>query len=391
MVKTLKDINIKNKTVIIRCDYNVPIEKGKIIDDTRIVSSLPTINHCLDNKCKIIILSHLGRIKEEKDLKKNTLKPVATRLSKLLHKRIKFIDETRGKKLDDAVKEMKQGQIILVENTRYEDLIGNKESKNDKDLAKYWASLGEVFINDAFGTMHRAHASNVGISKNLPSCVGLLVEKELNKLDELKDPERPFTLILGGKKVSDKIGMIEKLLPKVDYLLVGGGMAFTFLKAEGFNTGNSVIDKDSINFCKKILKQYEDKIVLPIDIRVNNEYSNEGNIKVKDISEMDDEDIGLDVGDRTVNIYKNILKMSKTVFWNGPLGVYEFSNFIVSTDQVLNYLINNNIKTILGGGDVVAAATKLGVKDKVYHASTGGGATLEYLETGKLKGLNAIK
>ncbi len=387
MVNTLKDIDIKNKKVIIRCDYNVPIEKGKILDDTRIQSSLETINYCLDNNCSIILLSHLGRIKEKKDLKKNTLKPVATHLSKLMHKRIKFIKETRGELLEEAVNNLKPGKIILVENTRYEDLNGKKESSCDIELAKYWASLGDVFINDAFGLSHRAHASNTGIAKYLPSCIGFLIEKEINILNELRKPERPFAIILGGKKVEDKIGLIKNLLPQVDYLLIGGGMAFTFLKAEGFATGNSVIDKKSINFCKRILKKYEDKIVLPVDIKTNTIFSNEGEIRSRDIDEIAEEEIGLDVGEKTTKIYKNIIKECKTVFWNGPLGVYEFPNFVKETESLLKYIIKENKKLILGGGDIVAAANILGLKDKVYHASTGGGATLEFLEGKKLKGI----
>lgn len=391
MVRTIKDIDIKNKTVIIRCDYNVPIEKGKILDDTRIKSSLETINYALKNNCKIIILSHLGRIKEESDLKRNTLKPVAIRLSKLLNKKVKFINTTRGKELEEAVKKMKKKEIILVENTRYEDLDGKKESKNDKSLAEYWASLGEVFINDAFGTCHRAHASNVGISSYLPSAIGFLIEKELAALEELKCPKKPFVVILGGKKVSDKIGVIENLITKVDYLLIGGGMAFTFLKAEGYTVGGSIVDNDSLTFCKKILKKYEDKIVLPLDIKTNTKYDNEGKIQIKDITELSEEEIGLDIGPKTVEVFKTFLKTSQLVLWNGPLGVYEFSNFKKSTDDLLKYLTDENIKTILGGGDIVAAASLAGVKDKIYHASTGGGATLEYLEGKSLPGIDTIK
>lgn len=391
MVKTLKDIDIKNKTVIIRCDLNVPIQNKKIVDDTRIKESLKTINYCLENNCKIIILSHLGRIKEKKDLRKNTLKPVATRLAKLLHKRIKFINKTRGAEVEEAVKAMKNKQIVMLENTRYEDLDGNKESSNDKELSKYWANLGDIFINDAFGTSHRCHSSNVGIASILPSCIGFLIEKELKVLDELKSPEKPFILILGGKKVVDKIGLIENLLPKVDYLLIGGAMAFTFLKAESYQVGNSYVDYESIEFCRKMLKKYEEKIILPIDIKTNSSYQNEGDIKNSDITEMSDEAIGLDIGKATIEIYKNFLKNAKTVLWNGPLGVYEFENFKVATDEILNYLVNNNIKTILGGGDIVASASLANLKDKVYHASTGGGATLAYLEGKTLKAIKIIK
>ena len=391
MVKTLKDLDIKNKRVIIRCDFNVPYKNGKIIDDTRIIESIDTIKYCIDNNCKIILLSHKGRIKEEKDLKENTLKPVAKRLTKLLHRTVRFSHVTRGEELESMVSKLKNKQVLLIENTRYEDLNGKKESSNDKKLAKYWSKFGDVFINDAFGTMHRSHASNVGIANNLPSCVGLLVEKELNKLEELKNPERPFVLILGGKKVSDKIPMIENLIDKVDYILLGGGMANTFLSAESFNLGKSLIDEESIDFCKKMLKKYADKIVLPVDLKVNNKIDNNGKIEIKDITDFDEDDIALDIGSKTVKIYEDILKTSKIVFWNGPLGIYEYSNFIQGTKEILNYLVDNDIKTILGGGDVVAAASILKLKDKVYHASTGGGATLEFLEGKTLEGLKAIK
>ena len=268
---------------------------------------------------------------------------------------------------------------------------GKKESGCDLELAKYWASFADVFVNDAFGTIHRSHASNVGIAKFIPSCVGFLVQKELKVLEELKKPEKPYVLILGGKKVSDKIGVLKKLLPKVDYLLVGGGMALTFLKAEGFLVGNSVVDYESIEFCRELLKKYEEKIVLPVDVRVNNQFKNYGKIRNTDITSIKDDEIALDVGPKTVKIYKNILANAKTVFWNGPLGVYEFSNFIVSTNDVLKFLIRKHIKTILGGGDVVASCALLGYKDKVYHASTGGGATLEFLEGKKLPGIVAIE
>lgn len=391
MVKTLKDLDIKNKRVIIRCDFNVPYKNGKIIDDTRIIESIDTIKYCIDNNCKIILLSHKGRIKEEKDLKENTLKPVAKRLTKLLHRTVRFSHVTRGEELENMVSKLKNKQVLLIENTRYEDLNGKKESSNDKKLAKYWSKFGDVFINDAFGTIHRSHASNVGIANNLPSCVGLLVEKELNKLEELKNPERPFVLILGGKKVSDKIPMIENLIDKVDYILLGGGMANTFLSAESFNLGKSLIDEESIDFCKKMLKKYADKIVLPVDLKVNNKIDNNGKIEIKDITDFDEDDIALDIGSKTVKIYEDLLKTSKIVFWNGPLGIYEYSNFIQGTKEILNYLVDNDIKTILGGGDVVAAASILKLKDKVYHASTGGGATLEFLEGKTLEGLKAIK
>ena len=389
MKKTVKDLNIDNKKVIIRCDFNVPIKEGKITDDTRIVKSLPTIKYCLEHNAKIILMSHLGRVKTEEDKTKNDLSVVATRLSELLEKNVTFVNSTRGEELEQATSNMKDGDIVLMQNTRYEDLDDKKESSCDMELAKYWASLGDIFINDAFGTLHRAHASNVGISTYLPSCVGLLVEKELNALSYLFNPDRPFMIILGGAKVSDKIGLIENLLPKCDKILIGGGMAFTFLKAEGYNIGNSLLDEESLDFCKKILKENEDKIILPVDVVCNDKYEDtEGT--VKDITELTDNEMGLDIGPNTVNIFKNNLSNAKTVMWNGPLGVYEFKNYVKGTDDVLTYLTEINAKTVLGGGDIVAAATACNVTDKLYHISTGGGATLEYLEGKELPGLKNI-
>ncbi len=387
MIKTVKEIKIENKKVIIRCDFNVPIENKKIIDDTRIKESLETIRYCLNKNCKIILMSHLGRVKEEKDLKKNDLKIVAECLSKLLKKEVFFINETRGKKLEEKVKNMKEKEIILIQNTRYEDLEGKKESQNDAELAKYWANLGEIFINDAFATVHRTHASNVGIASHLPHGIGLLIKKELEHLDELKCPKKPFIVILGGKKVADKIGVIKNLAPKVDYLVIGGGMAFTFLKADGYNIGKSIIDEENISFCKEMLEKYEEKIVLPVDIKTNNEFKNEGTIKIKDITNIEENDYGLDIGPKSIENFKNIIKKSQTVFWNGPLGVYEFDNFKIATDTLLKYITKNKIKTILGGGDILAAAKKAGVEKNIYYTSTGGGATLEYLEGKNLPGL----
>ena len=390
-MKTLKDIEIENKKVIIRCDLNVPIKDHKIIDDNRIKESLKTIKYCLDKNCKIILLSHLGRIKEESDLEKNSLEPVAKRLSKLLNKDVKFINETHGKKLEHAVSTMKAKDIILVQNTRYEDLNGKKESSNDQELGAYWASLGEVFINDAFGTAHRAHASNVGIANNLPSCVGFLIEKELTALKELENPERPFIVILAGAKVKDKIGVIKNLVKKADKLLIAGGMAFTFLKSEGYEIGSSLLDSENIDFCNEMLKKYPNKIILPVDFAVSTTFTNDEKYRQKDITNIEYNEMGLDIGDNSIKLFETYLKDAKTVLWNGPLGVYEFSKYKKSTDEILKFIVDNNIKAILGGGDIVAAATNANLKDKVYHASTGGGATLEYLEGKPLPGLEAIK
>ena len=390
-MKTVRDFDLKDKKVLIRCDFNVPIVNGKISDNTRIVKSLDTIKYCLEQDAKVILFSHLGRIKEEIDLEKNNLKPVDKELGKLLDKKIIFIDETRGEKLEKAVANLKSGEVLLVQNTRYEDLDGKKESSNDGELGKYWASLGDIFINDAFGTIHRAHASNVGIASNLPHGIGFLVEKELSALSSLNSPEKPFIIILGGAKVTDKIGVIKNLIKKADYILIGGGMAFTFLQSEGFEIGSSIVDKDSLDFCKEILEKYQDKIILPVDVLVNTVYEDVKNPELRLISEIKDDEMGLDIGPNSINVFERYLKDAKTVLWNGPLGVCEFSNFKNGTFKIMKYLVNNDIKTILGGGDIVAASAKAKLKDKVYHASTGGGATLEYLEGKKLPGLEAIK
>ena len=390
-MKTIRDMDIKNKRVIIRCDFNVPIKDGNIVDDTRIVEALPTIKYCLENDCKIILMSHLGRVKEEADLEKNNLSPVADRLSKLLEKDILFSEKTRGEELEELVKSLESGDILLIQNTRYEDLDGKKESKNDKELGKYWAGLGEVFINDAFGTVHRAHASNVGIASHLPSAFGFLIEKELNALSILDNPEHPFVVVLGGAKVTDKIGVIENLVTKADKILIGGGMAFTFLKAKGLEIGKSLLDEESIEFCTKMLKEHSDKIVLPVDCAVTNEYTDDEEYRLKEINNINSDEMGLDIGEQTLELFENILKDAAIVVWNGPLGVYEFSKYKKNTDELLKFIVENNIKTLLGGGDIVAAATTAGYKDKVYHASTGGGATLEYLEGKKLPGIEAIK
>lgn len=389
-MKNIQEMEIENKKVLIRCDFNVPIKNGEIVDDTRILASLKTIKYCIEHNAKIILLSHLGRVKEESDLIKNDLSPVAKRLSELLNKDVLFINETRGQKLEEAISTMKNKDIILMQNTRYEDLNGKKESSNDSELGKYWASLGDVFINDAFGTIHRAHASNVGIASNLPSAFGFLIEQELSALSELDDPEHPFIVMLGGAKVADKIGVIENLATKADKILIGGGMAFTFLKSEGYEIGTSLLDADSLDFCTKILKRYGDKIILPVDVAVTTEYSDNEKYITKDINEIEYNEMGLDIGPKTKNLFEENLKTAKIVIWNGPLGVYELNKYKKHTDEILKYLVDNNIKTILGGGDIVAAASLAGLKDKIYHASTGGGATLEYLEGKKLPGIEVV-
>ena len=390
-MKTIKDMNLENKKVLIRCDFNVPMKEGKISDDTRITAALPTIKYCLDQNAKVILFSHLGRVKEESDLAKNNLAPVAKRLEELLDQKVTFVEKTRGEELESAINNMNSRDIILVQNTRYEDLDGKKESKNDPELGAYWASLGDVFVNDAFGTIHRAHASNVGIASHLDSCIGFLIEKELNALKELDNPTHPFVVVLGGAKVADKIGVIENLVTKADKILIGGGMAFTFLKAEGYEVGKSLLDEENLEFCKNILKDYKDKIVLPVDVAVTTEYSENEPYQTKEIKEISENEQGLDIGPKTVELFESYLKEASIAVWNGPLGVYEFEKYKKGTDDLLKYVVENNIKIILGGGDIVAAASLAGYKDKVYHASTGGGATLEYLEGKTLPGLEAIK
>lgn len=391
MKKTIKDFNLDNKKVIIRCDFNVPIKDGVIQDDNRIKESLETIKYAINNNAKVILLSHLGRIKEISDLEKNSLRPVAIRLSELLNKQVTFINKTRGEEVENTIASMKSGDIVLLENTRYEDLNGKKESSNDIELGKYWASLGDIFINDAFGTIHRSHASNVGIASNLPSGVGFLVAKELEELSKLNNPDKPYVVILGGSKVSDKLGVINNLITKADSIIIGGAMAFTFLKSKNYEIGKSLVEDDLLLTCKELLDNYGDKIVLPKDVIVSDEINETSKSENKRVDELSLNDIGLDLGIETINNIKNILAHAKTVVWNGPLGYYEIEKYQVSTKEILKYLTDNNINTILGGGDIVAASAKLGYKEKVSHASTGGGATLEYLEGKKLPGMEIIE
>jgi len=389
-MKTIKDFNLENKTVIIRVDFNVPIKDGNIIDDTRIVESLETIRYAINNNAKVILLSHLGRVKEKEDLKKNSLAPVAKRLSELLNRKVVFIASLDFDFIKNETAKLNSGDICLLQNTRFYDLDDKKESSNSSELANFYASLGELFINDAFGTLHRAHASNVGIANLLPSGIGLLVEKELKELACLEDPERNYTVILGGSKVSDKIKVIEELAKKCDKLLIGGAMAFTFLKAKGHNIGKSLCEDDYLDFCKEMLNKYEEKIILPIDANTTLDITSSTSV-YKDIDKIDNNDIGLDIGPKTVDLFMKVLDNSKTVFWNGPLGYYEIDAYQEATKRLLEYLINSNITVVLGGGDIVAASSKMGYKDKVTLASTGGGATLEYLEGKELPGLKAIQ
>lgn len=383
-MKTIKDFDLNNKKVIIRVDFNVPIKDGVIEDDTRIKESLKTINYAIEHNAKVILMSHLGRIKEESDKIKNTLKPVSIRLSELLNKDVIFIPSTRGIELETAINNLNNGDVLLMENTRFEDLDNKKESKNDSQLGEYWASLGDIYINDAFGTAHRAHASNVGIASHLDSGIGFLIEKELdNLLPAINNPKRPFTVILGGAKVSDKIGVIENLGKIADYILIGGGMAFTFLKASGVEIGNSLLDEESIDFCKKMLQEYKDKLILPIDVVTD--------LKECFITDITKEEKGLDIGPKTVKLFKQYLENSKTIIWNGPVGMFEEERYSNGTKGICEVLKNIEAIKIAGGGDTASAIKNLGYEQAFTHISTGGGASLELLEGKKLPGIEVIK
>lgn len=391
-MKTIRDFDITNKNVVIRCDFNVPMKEGKIVDDTRIKGALETIRYALSKNAKVILLSHLGKVKEESDKEKNTLLPVSTCLEKLLGQKVYFIHETDFEKVEKQVADLKNGEVCLLENTRFYDLDGKKESGNSEELAQFYARLGDIFINDAFGTMHRAHASNVGITNYLPSGIGFLVEKEIKAISSVFCPERPFIVILGGAKVKDKIGVIEKFAAKCDKILMGGAMALTFLKAEGYEIGASTSDDESLDFCKKMLSKYQDKLVLPVDLGTSKTFE-EGTPIYKDITELDFDDYALDIGPQTVENFKNQLASAKTVLWNGPLGLYEFPSYQKGTKEILFFLKDKKeeIQAVIGGGDTVACAMENHLEKEIYHLSTGGGATLKYLENETLEGFEAIQ
>ena len=383
--KVLSDFNFDNKRVILRCDLNVPITNGIIEDDTRIIESLKTIKYLIDKNAKVIILSHLGRVKTEEDKKDNSLYPVYLRLRDLLGDNVCFSKDTSGNKLKELVNTLRTGEILLVENTRFEDIDGKKESSCDLELSKYWASLGDIFVNDAYGVCHRSHASNVGISKFLPSCLGLLVEEEIEKIDGIiKENTSPYILLMGGKKISDKTLVIESLIEKCDYILLGGGMCFTFLASLGINVGMSIVDKDNIPFCKEILSKYKNKIILPVDVKLKSE-------EIKDIDKLTNEDIAYDIGHKTIELFKKYLSTAIRVVTNGPMGVFEEKEFAKGTHELYNYLSQNNIKTLIGGGDSISAINKLHINKNFYHISTGGGATLEYIAQGTLPAIEAIE
>lgn len=396
MKKTLKDINIKNKKVILRVDFNVPISDGKIMDLKRIEAALPTIQYILDQGASIILLSHLGRIKKEEDLKTKSLEIVAKKLAELLPKvHVKFIAKTRGKEVEKAASELKPGEILFLENTRFEDLNNKAESSNNDELAKFWASLGDVYVNDAFATAHRAHASTAGIAKYVKeSAIGFLMELEINQLSKLlKGYEHPFVAIIGGAKVSDKLKVLEKLFEIADKVLIGGGMAYTFKVAQGKQIGNSLFEEDRVEDVKRYLKQYADKIVLPVDNGISTEFANNKAIYTSSKNDnIPDGYMGLDIGPETIELFAKEIAKAKTIFWNGPVGVTEFSEYEKGTRGVAIAIANNKkCFSVVGGGDSVTAINKLGYQDKFSFISTGGGASIEFVQGNKLPGIEAIQ
>ena len=390
--KTVRDLDVSGKKVLVRCDFNVPLDDNKnITDKTRIVAALPTIKYLLENNAKVILCSHLGRPKGEVNMD-YSLKPVADELSKELGMEVKLASDVTGDSAKELAQNVKEGEAILLENVRFDA----REEKNEDSLSQELASLAELYVNDAFGTCHRAHSSTAGVAKFLPSACGFLIEKELQNLgDALNNPRRPFVAILGGKKVSDKIGVIDNLLEKVDTLLIGGGMAYTFIKAQGYNVGNSICELDKLDLALSLLekaKQKGVKMLLPVDNKVGKDFSNETETMTVKSTEIPDEWQGFDIGPETIKLYEDELKNAKTVLWNGPIGVFEFENFAVGTNEIANTLANlDDCTTIIGGGDSAAAVTKIGLADKMTHISTGGGASLEFIEGKVLPGIECIE
>lgn len=389
--KTVRDIDVNGKKVLVRCDFNVPLDENKnITDNRRIVGALPTIKYLLDNNCKVILCSHLGRPKGEVK-KEFSLEPVAKELSRLLNREVKLADDIIGESAKSLTKDMQNGEIVLLENVRFD----SREEANDPEFAKELSSLAEMYVNDAFGTAHRAHASTAGVAEYLPAVAGFLMEKELNFLGTtLENPERPFMAILGGKKVSDKIGVIDSLLEKVDTLMIGGGMAYTFFKAMGYNVGNSICELDKLDLAKSLMEKAEAKgvkLMLPVDTKVGKEFSADTESKTVKSTEIPDGWEGFDIGEESIKMYKDELAKAKTVIWNGPVGLFEFDQFAIGTNSIAEYLGSlENTTTIIGGGDSAAAIEKLGIGDKFTHISTGGGASLEFLEGKKLPGVECL-
>ena len=392
---TVKDVDLKGKKVLVRVDFNVPVKDGVITNDNRITAALPTIKYILEQGGRAILFSHLGRVKEEADKEGKSLAPVAADLAAKLGQDVKFIPGvTRGAELEAAVNALEDGQVLLVENTRFEDVDGKKESKNDPELGEYWASLGDgIFVNDAFGTAHRAHASNVGISANVDKAVaGFLLENEIAYIKEaVEAPERPFVAILGGSKVSDKIGVIENLLEKADKVLIGGGMTYTFYKAQGIEIGNSLVEEDKLDVAKALLEKSNGKLILPVDSKEANAFADYTEVKDTEGEAVDPGFLGLDIGPKSIAKFDQELTGAKTVVWNGPMGVFENPDFQAGTIGVMDAIVKQpGVKSIIGGGDSAAAAINLGRADKFSWISTGGGASMELLEGKELPGLAAL-
>ena len=390
--KTVKDIDVNGKKVLVRCDFNVPIdsETGKITDNRRIRAALPTIQYLLEHNARVILCSHLGRPKGEINLK-YSLKPVAEELSKLLNKDVKLAKDVIGESAKELTSNMNEGDVVLLENVRFH----KEEEQNDSEYSKALASMAEIYVNDAFGTAHRAHSSTTGVADYLLAVSGFLIEKELEFLGgALENPAHPFVAILGGAKVSDKIGVIENLLDKVDTLIIGGGMAYTFYKAQGHHIGTSICEEDKIDLARNILEKAKEKgveLLLPVDNHVSSEYSNNGEEKMVNSTEIPDGFMGLDIGPKTIEKFEEAVKDAKTVVWNGPLGVCEFDKFATGTKAVATILSRIDATTIIGGGDSAAAIEKLGLADKMTHISTGGGASLEFLEGKTLPGIACLQ
>ncbi|HEL2576053.1 TPA: phosphoglycerate kinase [Streptococcus suis] len=392
---TVKDVDLKGKKVLVRVDFNVPLKDGVITNDNRITAALPTIKYILEQGGRAILFSHLGRVKEEADKEGKSLAPVAADLAAKLGQDVAFIaGATRGAELEAAINALEDGQVLLVENTRFEDVDGKKESKNDEELGKYWASLGDgIFVNDAFGTAHRAHASNVGISANVEKAVaGFLLENEIAYIQEaVETPERPFVAILGGSKVSDKIGVIENLLEKADKVLIGGGMTYTFYKAQGIEIGNSLVEEDKLDVAKELLEKSNGKLILPVDSKEANAFAGYTEVRDTEGEAVSEGFLGLDIGPKSIAKFDEALTGAKTVVWNGPMGVFENPDFQAGTIGVMDAIVKQpGVKSIIGGGDSAAAAINLGRADKFSWISTGGGASMELLEGKVLPGLAAL-
>ena len=392
--QTVKDLDVRGKRVIVRVDFNVPLKDGVITNDNRIQAALPTINYLVENGARIILMSHLGKIdhkdpeKRDAGMKKNNMAPVAVRLAELVDTKVEFCSVTRGAELEEKVAALQDGEIVLVQNTRYE----KGESKNDPELAAYWASLGELFVSDAFGSVHRAHASTAGIPSILPSALGFLVQKEVENLAAaIENPKRPMVAILGGAKVSDKIAVIENLLNIADKVIIGGGMAYTFKVAQGYTIGTSLLEADKVELAKSFLEKANGKIILPVDTVASTAFSEETESKVFE-GDIEDGWMGLDIGPKSIELFKKELEGAKTVVWNGPMGVFEMAKYAVGTESVCKAISElPDAVTVIGGGDSAAAAIKLGYKEKFTHISTGGGASLEYMEGKVLPGIAIIQ